>query len=318
MSESLVKKRYSEDECKVIRISEVLCDPSDNVSRSGKKQSATDPSITRLSADIQTNGLLEPICVRPLDPPLPIPGVNGSYSYRVVFGFRRIEALKHIQEETVLCIIRNYTEEEAHAANISENTDRENPSDYDIGLSLTKLKRKTGKSNRDIAVSHGLLERDVRDVVGIFENCPSECIEYYRHDSSDETRRVLVKISRISMRTTEETEQAQIEEFQAFLQAKQETEEEKQAILDAEAHGIITNRKPKTAESRLNQSKRSASTNTKSLRGYHLYNYMQSVSHAREWYDGNKWISLSADQKSFADSVLEYVRDPAAVKCPVR
>lgn len=79
--------------------------------------------VVDLAKDIQQNGLIEPIILRPLDEHAA--RVLGR-KYSIVAGYRRYKAHVINKAETVPSIIRNMTEVEARGLNIRENLFRKN------------------------------------------------------------------------------------------------------------------------------------------------------------------------------------------------
>lgn len=72
--------------------------------------------LEALAENISTNGLLQPIMVRPID----------SDRYQIILGERRFRAISLLGWEKVPCIVRNVTEQEASAGMLSENMARSN------------------------------------------------------------------------------------------------------------------------------------------------------------------------------------------------
>jgi ParB/RepB/Spo0J family partition protein len=123
-----------------------------------------DPERLReLAESIQTNGLAQPITVRPLTNP------NGK-KYEIIAGERRFRAISTILGwGTAPCLIRVLTDEEASAIMLAENSHRSdlNPMDearaYDkrikqFVLTLADLVRMANKSDKHITARLRLLE----------------------------------------------------------------------------------------------------------------------------------------------------------------
>ncbi len=71
------------------------------------------PDIEALAKDINVNGLMQPILVRPLP--------HHGFKYRIVAGFSRFKALCYLNWKIIPCIVRNCTDQEAMFLNLSEN-----------------------------------------------------------------------------------------------------------------------------------------------------------------------------------------------------
>jgi ParB family transcriptional regulator, chromosome partitioning protein len=86
--------------------------------------------ILELARDIENNGQIEPIIVRPL-------AKDSKYKYEVVAGARRWKACQE-RGMDVLAIVRNLTDDEAIVAQVKENEKLE-ISDYSKGINYAKM-----------------------------------------------------------------------------------------------------------------------------------------------------------------------------------
>ena len=103
--------------------------------------------ISELAADIEANGLIQPILVRP----------KGATKYELVVGERRLRAHRLIKRETIPARVRELTDEQVLVIMLSENENREplNPIEeahhlkrvLEVGkLTQTELARRLNKS----------------------------------------------------------------------------------------------------------------------------------------------------------------------------
>ena len=98
----------------IIKISEILVDHANNVSRDAFNAEACE----ELAACIEANGMIQPVLVRPID--------HEHYLYELVVGYRRIVACGTILGHTEIdCSVRSLTDEQAKLLNIKENLERE-------------------------------------------------------------------------------------------------------------------------------------------------------------------------------------------------
>lgn len=123
--------------------------------------------ILELAASISTNGLIEPLVVRP----------NGE-RYQLIAGYRRVLACQELHIREVPCIIRECSDEEALEMTIVENIQRtdlnpiEEAESYRQLMVLRKIDQKTlafrlGKSQATVSERLSLLSlpEDVRSQV---------------------------------------------------------------------------------------------------------------------------------------------------------
>ncbi len=106
-------------------------------------------ALNALAADIQANGLAQPITVRPF--------TDGPYQFEIVAGERRFRAVSSLGWQTIPAIIREYNDEQAAAIMLSENVHRVDIDPIDEATAYKKRMEKFGwtvsetaeKSNRN-------------------------------------------------------------------------------------------------------------------------------------------------------------------------
>lgn len=117
-------------------------------------------SLQELADNIKRQGLLQPITIRPVRDPL-----NKDRSvtpYEVVCGERRYRAVKLNGSETIPCIIREMTDEDAFDAMITENLQRKDVDPIEEAFAFGEL-AKMGKSIEEIANRFGKSKRFIAD-----------------------------------------------------------------------------------------------------------------------------------------------------------
>jgi len=84
----------------------------------------TEESLEELAETVKSNGVLEPLIVRPS-------AIEGKFE--VVCGLRRLRAAEKVGLDAVPCIIRQMSDQEAMEAMLIENVQRKELSDYEVG-----------------------------------------------------------------------------------------------------------------------------------------------------------------------------------------
>jgi ParB family chromosome partitioning protein len=85
--------------------------------------------IMELAASIQKLGILEPLIIRH----------KLAERYELIIGSQRLEAAKRIGMKTVPCIVRDMTDGEVQEAQLIENVQRKDFSDYEKALKLESM-----------------------------------------------------------------------------------------------------------------------------------------------------------------------------------
>lgn len=100
-------------------------------------------ALHALAADIQANGLAQPITVRPID--------DATYQFEIVAGERRFRAVSSLGWATIPAIIREYSDEQAAAIMLSENVHRVDIDPIDEANAYQKRMEKFGWSVSETA-----------------------------------------------------------------------------------------------------------------------------------------------------------------------
>jgi ParB family chromosome partitioning protein len=136
-------------------LSDIFSDPEFNI-----RGEINPASIVELAKDIEAQGLLQPITVRPFD----IPG----YKYKVVVGHRRYAAYEYLERETIPTILREgLTEIQALGLNFVENIQRQDLNILQeahgidrfikLGATIGEIARLTGQGKKWVVIRMGLL-----------------------------------------------------------------------------------------------------------------------------------------------------------------
>ena len=106
-----------------------------------------EPQMEELAASIKTQGVLQPILVRPLSR-----SENGTtVTYEIVAGERRWRAAQKAGLTTVPVVIREMNDQEVLVVALMENLQREDLTPMEEALGLQQLKEEFGLSQEDMA-----------------------------------------------------------------------------------------------------------------------------------------------------------------------
>lgn len=129
-------------------------------------------SLMELADNIESQGLLQPITIRPVGESRVIDPINQKVEvrlkYEVVCGERRFRAFNILAGKDkekfgeISCIIRDMTDDEAFEAMITENLQRKDVDPIEEGFAFYQLAEK-GMAIEDIAVRFGKSYRFIQD-----------------------------------------------------------------------------------------------------------------------------------------------------------
>ncbi len=123
--------------------------------------------ISDLAENIKTDGLNQPITVRPI----------GNEQYEVIAGEHRYEAYKLLKREEIPIIVRNLNDCQAARSLCYDNIFHKKLSDYEIFRGFQKLlELDQSLSLRGIAKDTGMSSTQVKRIM-TFGKLPQECIE---------------------------------------------------------------------------------------------------------------------------------------------
>jgi ParB family chromosome partitioning protein len=107
----------------------------------------SEKSLEDLAASIRSQGLLQPLLVRPLD--------NRPGKYEIVAGERRWRASQLAALREIPVVIRNFSDLETLAAALIENLQREDLKPLEEAQGLQRLKEEFGLSQEELAARLG-------------------------------------------------------------------------------------------------------------------------------------------------------------------
>lgn len=122
-----------------------------NRPKAGVRMEIDREDIEELARNIDEQGLLQPILIRP----------EGN-EYEIIAGDRRYLAHKYLKREKIKCIVREMTEDETALARAAENLTRVDLSPMEEAAIYESLNQNLGMTTLDIARRMGKTEGTVR------------------------------------------------------------------------------------------------------------------------------------------------------------
>lgn len=117
-------------------------------------------ALKELAANIKNQGLLQPITVRP-----------QNDKYEIVCGERRYRACSLNEAESIPCIVKDMTDEEAFDAMITENLQRKDVDPMEEAFAFSQLVAQ-GKTTDEIAKRFGKSQRFVQERIKLSKLLP--------------------------------------------------------------------------------------------------------------------------------------------------
>lgn len=111
-----------------------------------------DPSLDELSENIDKNGLINPIIIRPC-----------GTGFEIVCGERRYKAFQLLKRETIPAICINLSDQEAEEWRISENLQRQNITPVEEANAFNRLIQKYNYTIEDLCIKFGKSESYIRN-----------------------------------------------------------------------------------------------------------------------------------------------------------
>ena len=136
-----------------------------NVSPMNPRKTFDQASLEELADNIKRQGLLQPITVRPVDYRDELTDgevVSIPSQYEIVCGERRYRAVAMNGSETIACIVRDMTDEEAFDAMITENLQRKDVDPIEEAFAFAQLYAR-GKGVEEIANRFGKSVKFIRE-----------------------------------------------------------------------------------------------------------------------------------------------------------
>jgi ParB family chromosome partitioning protein len=107
----------------------------------------SDTALEELSLSIQSQGIIQPIVVRPLD--------EDKGEYEIIAGERRWRAAKLAQLTEVPCLIKDVPDESAVAIALIENIQREDLNAMEEAIALERLLTEFDLTHQEVAIAVG-------------------------------------------------------------------------------------------------------------------------------------------------------------------
>ena len=128
-------------------------------------------SLSELADSIKSQGVVQPIVVRPLEPP-----VNGeSQRYEIIAGERRWRAAHMAGLTEIPAVIRHIPDEAAIAVALIENIQRENLNPLEEARALERLISEFGLTHQQAADAVGRSRAGVSNLLRLLELTPEVC-----------------------------------------------------------------------------------------------------------------------------------------------
>jgi ParB family transcriptional regulator, chromosome partitioning protein len=129
-------------------------------------------SLADLAASIKAQGVVQPIVVRPLEPP----GSGAAQHYEIIAGERRWRAAQMAGLTDIPAVIRVIPNEAAIAVALIENIQRENLNPLEEARALNRLIDEFGLTHQEVADAVGRSRAGVSNLLRLLE-LPSEVCE---------------------------------------------------------------------------------------------------------------------------------------------
>ncbi len=126
-------------------------------------------SLEDLANSIRTQGLIQPIVVRPLGPP---GGSAGTERYEIIAGERRWRAAQIAGLKTIPAVIRRVPDEAAIAMALIENIQREDLKPLEEARALDRLIREFGVTHQQAAEAVGRSRAAVSNLLRLLDLAP--------------------------------------------------------------------------------------------------------------------------------------------------
>jgi ParB family chromosome partitioning protein len=132
-------------------------------------------TLSELADSIKAQGVVQPIVVRPLEPPPP----GSSQRYEIIAGERRWRAAQMAGLAEIPAVIRAIPDEAAIAVALIENIQRENLNPLEEARALERLISEFGVTHQEAADAVGRSRASVSNLLRLLELAPevSELVE---------------------------------------------------------------------------------------------------------------------------------------------
>ena len=128
-------------------------------------------TLTELADSIKAQGVVQPIVVRPLEPP----GSGASQRYEIIAGERRWRAAQMAGLSEIPAVIRDIPDEAAIAVALIENIQRENLNPLEEARALARLVSEFELTHQQAADAVGRSRAAVSNLLRLLELAPEVC-----------------------------------------------------------------------------------------------------------------------------------------------
>src|SRR5215468_10458060 len=125
-------------------------------------------TLSELADSIKSQGVVQPIVVRPLEPP----GNGESQRYEIIAGERRWRAAQMAGLTEIPAVIRHIPDEAAIAVALIENIQRENLNPLEEARALERLVSEFGLTHQEVAQAVGRSRAGVSNLLRLLEMAP--------------------------------------------------------------------------------------------------------------------------------------------------
>ncbi len=272
-----------------LELAAILVDPRKNLARGGVAETIDHPKVKEIVDSFKNGPMCHPVGVRKLE----APGPNGEL-FELVYGFRRMLAARACGFKTIFAVVHEIDERAARRLNLTENVIRGNSTEYDEAALYSTICKDEQITPGELARQIGSKANYVEQLVRIFDCTPREILEQWRLSPLPDYRRALDRISKIRGGNDIETRRLQLDEWTAFLSAR-----------DAAPATDKDNsfRYPRTARAM-------------GRREIEAFRATVDVSH--EVHDATGWRPLSELERQTLHAVLRYIAEPRGNRSPLR
>jgi len=128
-------------------------------------------TLSELADSIKVQGVVQPIVVRPLEPP----GSTASPRYEIIAGERRWRAAQMAGLTEIPAVIRHIPDEAAIAVALIENIQREDLNPLEEARALERLVSEFGLTHQQAAEAVGRSRAGVSNMLRLLELSPEVC-----------------------------------------------------------------------------------------------------------------------------------------------
>ena len=128
-------------------------------------------TLSELAESIKAQGVVQPIVVRPLEPP----GNGASQRYEIIAGERRWRAAQMAGLTEIPAVIRHIPDEAAIAVALIENIQRENLNPLEEARAFERLVSEFGLTHQEVAQAVGRSRAGVTNLLRLLELTAEVC-----------------------------------------------------------------------------------------------------------------------------------------------